>query len=172
MPVEVTELFKSLNVVLGALCAIFGAFLQSRYNEKHKQKALLCEKLERAYSLCQNIYDGHKDEIKNALAHLPLNKDEFLNNRNHPGKDASELKMLLRSYFPDIKHHLEQFDQGHTPLKEGFYDLEKLLHSGVEITDVEMNQKNIEWEKQLHILGSASNSIKKAVSTKLQSITK
>jgi len=172
MSAEITELFKSLNIVLGALCAVLGAVLQSRYNEKHKQKALLCEKLERSYSLCQSIYDGHQQEINNALAYLPLNKEEFLRNRNHPGKETSELKMLLRSYVPDITYHLAQFDEGHTPLKDQFYELEQSLHSGTNITRDEINQKSIEWKEKLQILGNASHKIKLAISSKLHDITK
>lgn len=170
MDESLVELFKSLNVVLGALCALLGAFVQNRYNEKYKKRSLLSEKLERVYFLCQEIYDGHKRELDNALAYLPNEDKKFLESRNHPGRETSELKMLVRSYAPDIECLLEKFDDGHNPLKQELIELEKIALSGESIDANELKSRDSRSRQNLVILGNASNDIKRAVSKKLNKI--
>ncbi|MBT0664678.1 hypothetical protein KI809_10245 [Geobacter pelophilus] len=162
----------SLNVVLGALCGYGGAFLQSRLNEKNTKKKLLAEKLETAYGLCQAIYDGHRREMINARQNLPADKDTFLNNRNHPGSDVSRLKMLIRSYAPDLVPHLETLDGGHTPLKNNFIELEKKVLSGHGITEGEIPGLYREWEGYLTVLGQGTNKIKAGIERQLNALAK
>lgn len=160
----------SINVVLGALCGYGVAFLQSRLNEKNTKKKLLAEKLETAYGLCQAIYDGHRREMINARQNLPADKATFLKNRNHPGSDVSQLKMLIRSYAPDLSPHLEELDNGHTPLKKTFIKLEKKVLSGLGITEDEIAGCYREWEVNLTTLGQGINKIKKGIENQLNAL--
>jgi len=164
------EIFKALYIVLGALCATLGGFIQSRLNEKNKKSALLANKLERAYELCQEIYDGHNREIINARKHLPHDKDSFLENRRHPGKETSELKMLIRSYSPDISGNLETIDNGHGELKKSFIKIEEMLLSSDLFTTEEFNQKATEWLGYLEVLGRGSYSLKRDIERKLNKL--
>ncbi len=172
MTTELTEIFKSFNVLLGALCALLGAFVQKRFEEKYRKNAFLAQKLERAYLLCQEIYDGHNREINNALKTLPQNAKEFLDKRNHPGKETSELKMLIRSYAPDTANDLIDIDKGHDPLKKQFIELEKKLLSGNSITQTELDQYNVVWQEKLKLLGDGSLSLKRKIEKKLNKLVK
>lgn len=166
------EFVKSLNILLGALCGYGGAFLQSRLNEKNTKKKLLAEKLETAYGLCQAIYDGHRREMINARQNLPADKDTFLKSRNHPGSEVSQLKMLIRSYAPDLAPHLKTLDGGHAQLKKSFFDLEKKVLSGHGITEAEIAGCYSEWEKYLNILGQGTNKIKAGIEGQLNALAK
>jgi hypothetical protein len=167
-----SEIVKSLNVLLGALCGYGGAFLQSRLSEKNTKKKLLTEKLETAYGLCQAIYDGHRREMMNARQNLPTDKDTFLKNRNHPGSEVSQLKMLLRSYAPDLAPHLKTLDGGHARLKESFFNLEKKVLSGHGITEAEITKCYGEWENYLATLGKGTNKIKAGIEGQLNALAK
>jgi len=150
---------------------IRGALIQSRLSEANRKNRLLAEKLERAYMLCQDIYDGHKREMLNAVNNLPDSPTLFLERRNHPGKEVSELKMLIRSYAPDLKIKLVQLDKGHEPLKKEFRKLEQLVASG-NISELSITEKNQQWEGYLSELGQGSNGIKAGIESVLNRLVK
>lgn len=112
-----------INPIGTLITGIFIYFLND-INQKRKVKI---EKLERIYSLCQKLYDVHKKQVDNAKHNLPHKRDNYLENRSHPGEEMSEIKMLVRSYFPDLKQHLHKLDEGHTNLKSTFEKLDNDL---------------------------------------------
>ncbi len=167
-----TELAKSINIIIGALCTIMGGVIQNKYNENYKKKRLYSEKLERIYFLCQAVFDGHKNEIRKALMYLPTNKEMFLKNRNHPGKESSELKMLIKSYIPENKNLLIKYDEGHQRLKQDFYSIEQEILENEHFDKYRLEEYNKNWIEYIKILGIASDQIKDTVALKLNKMIK
>lgn len=109
---------------IGTLATGIFIYFLNDINQKRKVKI---EKLERIYSLCQKLYDGHKKQINNARHHLPHNREEYLENRVHPGEEMSEIKMLIRSYFPELINFMDELDNGHKNLKATFDQIDNDL---------------------------------------------
>lgn len=164
------ELPKLITIIIGGGIAFLGSLVLSWYNKRNNQNIVISSKFERIYSLCQEIYDRHKCEINNALSKLPESPNEFLISRNHPGKESSELKMLIKSYCPELKHLINDFDKGHTPLKESFIELENNIIAGKKIDQELLDASAKEWKEKLHLLGLASDQIKNKIASKLQNL--
>ena len=116
-----------LGVLAGGLMAILGIHSQARLGASQERRRLRAEKLERAYLLCQAVYDGHKQELVKARRLLPAQTTEFSQSRKHPGAEMSELKMLVRCYAAAYAHDLKGMEDAHSALKKGFLDLEDRL---------------------------------------------
>ena len=174
--IEILEALKPLLLVLlGSLTAILGGFFQFRISDKSRKNTLLSIKLERAYTLCQIIYDSHKREIANARIFLPHNPSAFIEKRNHPGLEMSELKMLIRAYTPDLKCHLENIDLGHNPLKSSFARIDKSVTEGrfgvttnLSILRADPDSRN--WDNHLAALSKGSFDLKKALEKKMSEL--
>ncbi|MEZ0231231.1 MAG: hypothetical protein ACAH12_00195 [Methylophilaceae bacterium] len=164
--------FSSLNIVLGALCGLGGAIIQNNLLAKNTKKQLLATKLERAYVLCQLIYDGHKREISNAKKNLPNNIPEYLNKRNHPGAEMSEVKLILRGYAPNISNNLTFLDNGHEPLKLAFIELDEKINSGSIPTSVELSTLFKVYDNHLKTLSVGSNKVKADIINELNNLIK
>ena len=95
-------------------------FLQHKFSQSTQRKKTILEKVEAAYALCQKAYDGHHREI--TLYEQTYTRDTvtYLHKRKHPGQDVSDLKMLIRCYFPAIESALEELDLSHKVLKKKF----------------------------------------------------
>jgi hypothetical protein len=160
----------SLNVVLGAVCALGGALIQSRLSEKMKNQRLLVEKLENAYKLCQLIYDAHRKEIINAKNNLPQCIEDYLKERNHPGTEMSELRMLVNSYSREFIDELEKIGCSHSKLKQSFRELDTIVIENGSIDQDELDLTYEQWKRDLDFLGSASRELKISLSNKLNNI--
>jgi hypothetical protein len=173
------EILKAFNplflVILGSFASILGGIFQFRISDKSRKITLLSSKLERAYELCQLIYDGHKREIGNARIFLPQNPAKYIENRRHPGKEMSELKMLVRAYIPELKNHLNILDSGHKPLKDSFSKIDSAATKNkfgtkrdFTIMHADADSKN--WDSNLVLLSQGSFDLKKALEAKMSSL--
>jgi len=171
--IETIEALKPLLlVILGSLGSIWGGILLFRVSDNSRRNTLLCSKLERAYELCQRVYDGHKREIGNARTFLPLEPSKYIEKRCHPGIEMSELKMLVRAYFRDLEKHLDTLDSGHNPLKESFAKLDAIVANGGlhplanPSFDLAFPASKA-WDNQLKLLSKGSFELKKALEVKM-----
>ena len=172
METLISEVSSSLNIILGACCALLGGLFQSRISEKNRKRHIHAEKLERAYMLCQEIYDGHKREMLNAVNNLPYSPKLFLELRNHPGKETSELKMLIRCYAPELSPKLKELDKGHNPLRKDFRELEKRVASGETNFKPGIVELDQQWQSYLSQLGQGTNGIKAGIEVILNGLVK
>ena len=174
--IEILEAFKPLLLVLlGSLTAILGGFFQFRVSDKSRKITLLSTKLERAYELCQLIYDGHKREINNARIFLPYNPDKYAEKRNHPGMEMSELKMLIRAYMPDLNPQLENLDKGHKPLTKSFNTLDQAVAQGLfgttrAFTILQADRDSRKWNDYLALLSKGSFELKKSLEERMSKL--
>ena len=164
------ELVPSLNIILGALMALVGARYQSWVNNRAEKARLKCEKLERAYKLCQAIYDGHRKEVNNAKQHIASSPKKFIENRKHPGTEMSELKMLIRCYIPSLTTSLVEIDKGHAPLKKDLREIEDIALQNKALTAAELKTKLAIWENHLKSLSHGSNIIKAGLEKELRKL--
>ena len=149
---------EELNLVLGAAIAYLGFFIQARASSQQSKKQLFLEKIERCYALCQLVYDGHKREITNATKNFMVNKELYLSNRNHPGQEMSELRMILRCYVPKLTKFEAEFDKSHKSLKdEIFRMLDDAVLTG---QSIELN----EFEAEMRRCDSLLNQLAKVTS--------
>jgi hypothetical protein len=167
---EFKEIISSLNIVLGALCALGGAMIQQRLSAKSKKRELLVQKLERAYELCQLVYEGHRREINNAKKHLPVEKEKFIKERNHPGNEMSELHMLINSYAIDLKSELNNFADAHGEIKDSFRELDSKVLNSEELSAEEYERKKEVWSGMLSSIGHTSKNLKTKLAEKLNAI--
>lgn len=165
-------LIPSLNILLGAFIAWLGARYQAWVNDRIHKARLKTEKLERAYLLCQSIYDGHRREINNARRHLPSEPEKFMEARQHPGMEMSELKMLIRSYTPELADSLQLIDTGHEPLKKAFRKLEQDVLAKHAFDAQSLNDGFSLWDRHLQDLSAGSNAIKRGLEQELLRLTK
>lgn len=164
-----TDFIKGL---FGALLALMGSYYQIRVSEKNTKARLKAEKLERAYFLCQAIYDGHKREIANARKNLPHYTERYIEERRHPGVEMSELKMLIRGYIPSLAPLLESIDNGHAPLKKAFTALDNQVLSKEPFASGDPEGKLRTWEAHLQAVSKGSSAIKSGIEKELNSLTK
>ncbi|MDC9524290.1 hypothetical protein PSH54_02070 [Pseudoalteromonas sp. Angola-30] len=173
------EILKALNplllILLGSLISILGGIFQFRVSDNSRKITLLSSKLERAYELCQLIYDGHKREVSNAQIFLPYNSSIYIDKRCHPGVEMSELKMLIRAYIPELKKHLEKLDSGHKPLKKSFTKIDKAVIEGrfnstpsLTLAQVDLDSNN--WSNHLALLSKGSFELKKALEDRMSKL--
>ncbi len=165
-----TILGESVKILLGALAAIMGAYIQSKLADKNSKAKLKTDKFERIYALCQAVYDGHKSEISNARKNFIKKPEKYLENRNHPGSEMSELKMLIRSYSPDLEELITNIDAGHRPLKEIFDEFDKLALSKPSMTQSEFDEKLVICNLRLIDLGNGANVIKSRIAKQLRTL--
>lgn len=163
----IAVLKDSLNVLLGALAALLGALVQVRLGERRERERLRTEKLERAYFLCQAVFDGHKREITNAKRFLPNEAEAYLQQRNHPGAEMSELKMLIRSYAKELAPSLRSIDNGHEPLKKSFRELDGLILGRETPSQVDFEDRFKQWDVYLNALSQGSSEIKTGLEKEL-----
>ncbi len=97
-----------------------------------------------------------KNEIRKAHMYLPTNKEMFLKNRNHPGKESSELKMLIKSYIPENINLLIKYDEGHQRLKQDFYRIEQEILENEHFDKYRLEEYNKNW---IEYLKNISNSL-------------
>lgn len=114
----ITALKDPLNILAGGLVAVIGAAVQSRLSHAQARSRLRLEKLERAYSLCQQVYDGYQREIYNLKSNRMARVDTYVDQHRRPGPEMSELKMLVRCYTPTLDKTLAAMNVEHTQLKE------------------------------------------------------
>lgn len=117
--VEILTALKDILIILaGGLVAIVGAAVQSRLSNSQAKSKLRLEKLERAYSLCQQVYDGYQREIYNLKSNRLARVANYVDQHKRPGPEMSELKMLVRCYTPKLEPTLGAMNVEHTQLKE------------------------------------------------------
>lgn len=167
----ILALQESLNILLGALAALAGALLQARLNEKSNKLRLKTEKLERAYFLCQAVYDGHTREVIIAKRYLPDNPEKYSEHRKHPGAEMSELKMLIRTHAQKLSTSLKSIDNGHEPLKKSFRELDHLVLAGVTPDKLKLEERYDQWDLFLKNLSKGSSEIKKGLEEKIRSLS-
>jgi hypothetical protein len=164
-----------LLVILGSLGSIWGGLLHFKISDNSRRNSLLCSKLERAYELCQRVYDGHKREIGNARNFLPLEPSKYIEKRCHPGVEMSELKMLVRAYFRDLEKHLDTLDSGHNPLKNSFAKLDVAVAKR-QLYVMEKPSLNLafpasrDWDGHLKLLSKGSFNLKKELEAKMEKL--
>lgn len=113
-----TALKDPLQILAGGLVAVIGAAVQSRLSHSQARSRLRLEKLKRAYSLCQQVYDGYQREIYNLKSNRMARVDTYVDQHRRPGPEMSELKMLVRCYTPKLDRTLAAMNVEHTQLKE------------------------------------------------------
>jgi hypothetical protein len=166
-----TALKDPLMLLGGGFMAMLGAIVQNRLGSSQARSKLRLEKVERAYSLCQQVYDGHLREINNAKLNRLTQPTEFLKNRRHPGTEMSELKMVVRCYFPDLDGYLKKLDEGHAPLKAMFTAAEDIARSGSPLSQEIFFAECKQAELHLAVLGEASNQLKRRIADIARSFT-
>lgn len=166
------DVTSTLHIVLGALIAWLGSWYQNRLNGQAQKARLKAEKLERAYLLCQSIYDGHRREINNAKRYIPSEPGKFLEARLHPGMEMSELKMLIRSYTPALAASLDLLDTGHVPLKKAFRKLDEDVLNKHVFDAQALAQDFKKWDRHLQDLSDGANAIKMGLEQELLQLTK
>lgn len=160
------EFIASVNVVLGALIGFLGAMIQLKINNGNQKSRLLAEKLERAHMLAQDVYDGHRKEILKAKRYLPVNIDEYLAKREHPGAKMNELKMLVYGYFPEFSKFLVDAERGHSELKAAFRSMDdKLAETGERQLSFDISSDD--WDAALKLVASGTRELKKALEGKM-----
>ena len=162
---------EPLNIVLGATAAIIGGLIQSRRDQKQSNARLKAEKLERAYSLCQEIYDRHKQQVDIARLYLPSDRASYRDARKHPGAEMSELKMLVRCYSPSLAHLLESIDAGHKPLKVRFAELDEMSFPGATMDTQVVGKILNDLDLYLRAVSKGSGDIKSGIEKELLSIS-
>ena len=161
---------ESLKILLGALAAVMGAYIQSKLADKKSKVKLKTEKFERIYYLCQAVYDGHLREIINARKYFIKNPEKFLENRNHPGSEMSELKMLIRSYAPDLELLILAIDKGHRPLKDDFVEFDRVALSKPRLLQLELEKKLTICTQRLVDVGVGADEIKSKIAKQLKAL--
>ena len=161
---------ESLKILLGALAAVMGAYIQSKLADKNSKAKLKTEKFERIYALCQAVYDGHRREIINARKYFIKKPEKFLENRNHPGSEMSELKMLISSYAPDLEALIKVIDDGHSPLKKIFVEFDRVALSKPPLLQKELDDKLASCTLSLSDVGNGANEIKSSISKQLKAL--
>lgn len=163
-----TALKDPLNILAGGLVAVVGAVVQSRLSHSQARSRLRLEKLERAYSLCQQVYDGYQREIYNLRNNRMARPGNYVDQHRRPGPEMSELKMLVRCYTPRLEPTLAAMNVEHTQLKE----LTKRLYAdaiGGRTPDAEEFGKQCDdadiW---LAALGECANKMKEALSCQVR----
>lgn len=167
----ISALTESLNILLGALAALAGTLLQARLSERNNKRRLKAEKLERAYLLCQAVYDGHNREIINAKRYLPNSPEKYSEHRKHPGAEMSELKMLIRTHAKELSGSLTSIDSGHEPLKQSFRELDRVILSGALPNADALAARFNQWDIFLKNLSKGSSEIKKGLENKIGSLS-
>lgn len=134
-------------------------------NERNGRRKLRIEKLEKIYMLCQKLFDGHKKQVDNSRNNLPSKPKDYIKNRTHPGEEMSEIKMLVRSYFPELEPKMKNLNAAHNFLKTEFVLIDNQL------TNPSFVKSNIKHPENaqlfLDTLSKGSNEVKAAVSEKL-----
>jgi hypothetical protein len=161
---------ESVKIVLGAGAAIMGAYFQSKLADKKSKANLKTEKFERIYYLCQAVYDGHRKEIINARKYFIKKPEKYLENRNHPGSEMSELKMLISSYAPDLEFLIEIIDKGHRPLKEAFVEFDRVALAKPPILQTELDNRLVTCTERLVDVGNGANEIKSNIAKQLKAL--
>lgn len=168
---DTTEFIKalqqSLQVLTGGLVAIIGAVVQNRLTANREKTKIRLEKLEATYVLCQSTYDGHLREINNAksLWKNGLSGQEYLKNRHHPGAEMSELKMLVRCYFPQMDAVLSPMAAAHADLKKTFVHLDDAVRLAQPHTQADWAVFCTQADEALDRLGQASMELKNALAS-------
>lgn len=165
-------LLNLVGVLLGALCTYGGFRIQGRLQEQARKKSLLAEKLERAYELCQLVYEGHRHEINNARINIPHDVDRFKKSRKHPGNEMSELRMLIKSYARDLDTDLESLGEKHGHLKLSFLDIDDRVIEMKGLSGTELETIYETWREDLVLLGDASSELKVNIADKLNELVK
>jgi hypothetical protein len=159
---DVLAFKDQLNLLLGALITYIGFYIQGRLSAKQLRNKLLLEKIERAYTLCQLVYEGHKREIENARKNFLSNRKVYISKRKHPGQEMSELKMLLRCYVPELNPFEVTLNLSHKPLKD---ELFKILDESTSIEksfdSAEFDSVMIKCDDHLKHLGETTVQLKK-----------
>jgi len=168
----VTGVFGLFGVILGAACTYLAGLFQWKAQEATQKKLLLSEKLERAYQLCQLAFEGHRREINSARKNLPQDLSGFINARNHPGNEMSELRMLIQIYANDLSIKLEDFGTIHSSLKKSFRDIDAKALEMKMMNPTELEQEYTKWKHELELLGDASSCLKIAIAEKASALTK
>lgn len=170
--VEILGAMKEFFAVLGgALAATLGAVVQSRLANVQAKAKLRLEKLERAYALCQLVYDGHLRELNNFKKHGISDAEEFLKLRKHPGAEMSELKMLVRCYIPKLESDLQALDKGHGPLKQMFAKLEVDARLSEPLPMDVFQRECAEAESHLQVFEQASVTLKQKIAAEARKYT-
>jgi hypothetical protein len=158
---DVLAFKDQLNLLLGALISYAGFYVQGKVVSKQAKEKLLLEKIERAYTLCQLIYEGHKREISNARLNFLTNRELFISNRLHPGKEMSELKMLLRCYVPELISFEKTLNVSHKPMKEEIF--QQLDDAAIHGRSIDANSFELlmtECDRHLTHLGETTVNLK------------
>lgn len=167
-----TPFLPTISAAVGALIALGGIRYQLSANERVQMTRLKIEKLERIYLLCQMVCEGHSREINNAKKHLPARPDQYLELRQHPGMEMSELKMLIRSYLPSLSPSLQLIDSGHKPLKEAFHTITQQIITGASLAGTDFKVQFQLWDSHLETVFRGADEIKGGVARQLLALTK
>lgn len=122
--IELVPIFKdSLLVIATGFVTFLAAGRQIQAQNRQAHNRLMLEKIERASALCQLVYDGHRSQCRNLKRNWIKKRSAYFEQDRHPGAEMSELKTIIRCYFPELSVQMKLMDTGHNPLKNTFRDL-------------------------------------------------
>lgn len=133
------------------------------YREDRK---LFVERMEDAYRLSQELYEGHHGEILKARSVGNKTSEQWFDNRRHPGKQMSDIKMIVSGYARHLQRDMVPLDQGHSALKECFLSIDRAIQSGDTPLDACRRQDAV-FDESLVLLGTGVNAIKNGTSQEI-----
>lgn len=152
-----------MSAVVAAIIALLGVWIGQFLTGRREKREYKCTRLERAYLLCQKLYDGHKAEIaKVKIANHTISSRDWLQQRNHPGEHMNEIKMIVSMYAPGLQENLDEMDKGHQLLKDRFDTIDNKFSSGV---NIDLSNQNLisNLESFLSTLGTGMNVLKEGL---------
>lgn len=160
------EFFKLLIPVVaalvGGLLTYLGIYSTQRLTRAKEKRQYLQAKLERAYTLAQSLYDGHKTEITKLKASESLTAAGWTQQRKHPGEIMSELKMIVGMYFPALQSTLEDVDKYHQVIKTSFLSIDEAMLNGSSTWTLRRSVAN-DMQTELEQLGNCLTALKKKI---------
>lgn len=148
--------------LVGGLLTYLGIYSTQRLTRIKEQRQYLQAKLERAYTLAQSLYEGHKTEITKLKASENVTPTDWMQHRKHPGEVMSELKMIVGMYFPALQSALDDADKYHQVIKVSFLNIDEEMLSGVStwtLRNEAANDMKIELEHLGHCLTALKQEI-------------
>ena len=152
--------------LVGGLLTYLGIFSTQRFTRIREQRQHLQAKLERAYTLAQSLYDGHKTEITKLKASENATATDWLEHRKHPGEVMSELKMIVGMYFPVLQSALNDVDKYHQVIKEGFLNIDEEMLRGVSTWTLRNEVAN-DMKIELEHLGDSLTALKQKIASQV-----
>jgi hypothetical protein len=146
--------------------------IQQNFSQRQSKSKLRLEKLERAYTLCQLIYDGYRKALLQAETLWRQNPQSYAAARTHPATEMSEFKMLTRCYFPFLESDLLRVDVHHQKIKELGRTLESAATGRIGLDTEQHTRLLQDFHDAVVSVGPAMDSLRQAIALNARDYTK